>query len=218
MQKIIKESRETCHWRVRDYCREIANAFSAFETAELKIGKAWENLFLAALLIRIVAQENHSLLNTDFWQQEKPDPQYTLGWNDFAEGKTKPVEVKDASKYLEYIPEKRCKHISVYRPEIATFEKYDIFLVVWDEEGQRSITGYQLKEGMGEPKKGPLPTSLVQKSYVIKGKPSKKEDEKDEESGWHYVGKESISSFFGHSGGNWLPLIWEAMLKKVESA
>jgi hypothetical protein len=32
-----QQSRKTCHWRVLAYCRNIANAFKAFETAELKI-------------------------------------------------------------------------------------------------------------------------------------------------------------------------------------
>jgi hypothetical protein len=207
--RYIVDGKNACSLEVLSYCREIAAAFDRFRSSVSTDGKGWESLFFTALLIRIVAQENHNILNIPFNAKS-----YTIAVGDFlsAEIKRKKVDItkiEDPKQYLSFIPKvgKSC-HISIYRPQSPRFRTYDFFLVVWDESGRRQITGYQLKEGEEIPKNRPLPE--VKRNFVIRGKPAQKESSIN---GWTLVSEPDISSFFGVSGANWTPMAWEKLQK-----
>ena len=59
------------------------------------------------------------------------------------------------------------KHIAIYFPPHARFERYDVIVIVWDKLGRRQNIGYQLKEGGALPKSGT--NRKFTSSYVIRG-------------------------------------------------
>jgi hypothetical protein len=194
----------TCNSGVLLYCEAIASAFNEFYNDKPGSGKGWEGLFYAALLIRIVAQEYHPFLNFPLTKELKRS--YTLKLDDFDD--TDVSTIKETKKYIEAMPKDRKNHISVYKPSAPSFEMYDIFLVVWDNNKKRSITGYQLKQGYRVPKKNAL-ESEVDKSFCIRGKATKVDLEPLR--GWWRPSQRNINSFFGVSGVNWTPEAWEKL-------
>jgi hypothetical protein len=199
---ITYHSRGTCSHGVLSCCSAIASAFERLNDSKLKSGEGWEGLFLAVLLIRIVARENHKLLDI-------PET-YTMKVDDFDfkrdDDRVYITEIVDPAEYIDRIPGagKRKDHISVYCPVQSSFMTYDLFLVVWDEEGKRYITGYQLKEGEALPDKDPL--STVARNYAVRGASTEKETQTKYK--WTSVSEPDISSFFGVSGVNWTPMAW----------
>jgi hypothetical protein len=206
MHFINRWSEKTCSKGVFSLCSEIGSALQDIPRSKELSGGGWEYLFYAALLIRIAAQENHPILNLPITNDEWKT--YKIELDDFADVDEYRSDMTDPSEYIQAIPRDRKKQLSVYKPSIATFELYDIFLVVWDNKGTRTITGYQLKSGDRLPDNDAL-ESEVDKSYVIRGKATQKD--KTPLRGWWRPSQQTINSFFGVSGVNWTPDTWEKL-------
>jgi hypothetical protein len=181
----------------------IVGMFSQFRDAKEKTGEAWESLFLIVLLIRLATYQFDTVLLP---MNSRLFDGCCISYNDFFNNNSGPngtsvVDYVASMKTPETLP-----HIVVYFPSHAQFETYDVIVAAYDEEGTRSLFGYQLKEG----KKCPVqePDSKFQKSFCIRGCPAQEENSLHQ---WTLLSESQIELFFGESGRHWIPSCWDKL-------
>jgi hypothetical protein len=117
--------------------------FKKFMTSDEKSGKAWECLFVIALLIRALAKKpDDVLLKCDRSRDYSVSINSPLTEDeDFSAIKT--VDELLANITLpDHLP-----HIAIYFPSHASFTPYDVILCKFSKIGKKLFYGYQLNEG-----------------------------------------------------------------------
>jgi hypothetical protein len=178
------------------FLEEFAKLFENFAESKIKSGEGWENLFVAVVLIRCIAgQSDDNILPFEAesisYQTNFAGDQNTNNVDTFLEG------ILDPGTY---------PHISVYYPDHAQFEVYDVIVVYFRDAGDKKIYGYQLREGVKLSVKDAR--QGFEKSFVIRGKTAKKEWQ---DRGWICPDDDALSRFFGESGRHWTPSRWEEL-------
>jgi hypothetical protein len=145
--------------------------------------------------------ELDGLWNDDF-------PEYSVTYNQLYNGNLmNDVKVDDFIKKIE--KPSTFPHLSIYYPQNAKFEIYDVFLVVHESKSKQKIIGYQLKEGKSLSKH--VPSKGIYKSILIRGDPSSDVKLKM----WHVATEDEINGFFGISGEQWTPKKWKELENTV---
>jgi hypothetical protein len=186
---------------IRVHLNAIVVLFSTFKDAKTQSGEAWESLFVLILLVRALTGQAHTLLGTI---------EIALNTRVTYNEPHKRLSAVKLEDFLNGIPNNldNGPQISLYYPCHASFPLYDCFLVACDTEGQRShIIGYQLKQGKLLPKD--KPSEQIATSYVIRGAAVQKTGAVR---GWLTPSSDELNEFFGVSGKQWTPNMWEAMV------
>jgi hypothetical protein len=187
----------------------IVSLFDKFFAQPNSSDKAWEDLFLIVLLIRLATTQwdpiflplnisGYSIsLNTNITHAGKP-----YGKIDDVYFQVKCMETP-----------KQFPHVSVYYPNNAGFNMYDVVLAVYHSKDDRDLYGYQLKEGKKIPKKYLL-SNHFKLSVLVRGQPAKKITKKIQQGIWLIPNEEQNKSFLGESGQHWTPSVWRKLLEK----
>jgi hypothetical protein len=85
-------------------------------------------------------------------------------------------------------------HIAVYYPSNDQFPLYDVLVPEYDEGGNRSLHGFQLKEGKATASAKPHPGV---RSVLVRG--SSSTDTRTTHDGWLVLGTGDVNTFFGYS-------------------
>jgi hypothetical protein len=105
MKYICMGCRDTCTWEVGWPCRVISAALEGFGNAP-DSEEAWKSFFFAALIIRVVAQSNHSILNL-------PSDNYTLKLDDLLLKKRRmPMRLATQKSTLNSYPRRETDRIT----------------------------------------------------------------------------------------------------------
>jgi hypothetical protein len=100
-------------------------------------------------------------------------------------------------------------HVAVYYPRHASFEMYDLIVILYEAPGKMVTRGYQLKEGRRIPEKGA--SDLCEHSFVIREFAAQSETMLR---GWHVASDDEIESFLGVSGSSLAPKQWRLLKEK----
>lgn len=114
---------------------------------------------------------------------------------------------ENPSDFIGGIPVAGRSSISLYWPGHAKFENFDIVVAVWDIEGQRSLYGYQCKEGSSLPRAFAnenlfVHCCVIRGAAVAKGQSVRM---------WYVPEDEKLQEFFGVSSTHWSPQAWKAL-------
>ena len=190
-----------------DLCQSLFSPYT-----KDKSGDGWEAAFVILVLLRSAAQCPDDLFLPAYWFEDDP----VIAYNSY-EGVL--VEYDDGSKRRTLLSDCKCwselregvqvgpgPTIVVLFPNNSAFERYDAFVLFYQNGNLIDSHGFQLKEGLSNPSKPPLPD--VRRSFVIKGRPPAESVTK--QGGWIIASDEQISRFFGNSGELWTPAYWES--------
>jgi hypothetical protein len=178
----------------------ITEYFDVFFKAKNSGGDGWEALFIVVVLIRCLTGKSDALF------LPLQHAECTVSFNEPFEG-TEFGSITNVDDFLECIPTTfGVNHLAVYYPSHASFKTYDLFIAHYDNQGVRSLYGYQLKEGKAVPSAHVSP--LLKKSIVVLGQTGNSSTARN---GWHIAGQEEIDAFFGVSGSNWTPRFWKQL-------
>ena len=203
MVHVLRASVKTLSPQLRETVNAVCQLLEGLETGGTSDGKTWEELFVAAILIRIATGTWHDLLPLMGRSLEGCATSYNFLWTRPAGGKALP-DITTLSELLAGLVEPFAyPHIAVFYPDHASFRAYDVIVVVFLRAGERLVYGYQLKEGAEIPDKIAL-LSCTQ-SFVVRGKAAQSESLLRE---WTVVSDEQIDSFLGESGKVLAPKIW----------
>ena len=179
----------------------IAELFAAFRDSKLQSGDSWEALFLIVLLVRCLSRKFDDMILPLI---DIPD-EAPICYNRPYSGNH--FHSTDPSEFLSGIPLAGRSSVSLYWPGHAKFENYDIVVAVWDNEGQRSLYGYQCKEGSSLPKAF-ANEELFFRSFVVRGAPVAKGQKLRK---WHVPNDAKMQEFFGVSSTHWSPQAWKEL-------
>jgi hypothetical protein len=178
----------------------ICSLFNSFVEAKERSGDAWEALFVITLLIRILTKKYlHPLIPRSTSATVDNVSYETLGCSECSNVTDLISMIKTPDSY---------PHITIYYPQIAEFQKYDVIVVIFNSPQDRKIFGYQLKEGKRIPQVQAEPS--LTSSFVVRGQAANHQSDKR---GWTVVSKSDIEDFFAVSGSDWTPDAWKKLLK-----
>jgi hypothetical protein len=178
--------------------------FKNFCDANEASGDVCESLFLAVILIRIVAREldNH-ILPLD----SKAFEGCSVSLYDFSYDSGGLRAAKKVSDYmsLDGVPS-QFPHITIYRTR-GKFNEVDLIVDCWSKHGEKSTYCYQFEEANKNPKKNKKKTISFpfDKCWWI-GKPAQAAAESS--SGMQVADEKTLQEFFGMSGCHWTPKAW----------
>ena len=161
IMKAMSKSRVLSH-DMRECLQAIATLFEIFKDSKIESGDSWEALFLIVLLVRCLTRQFDDTILPLMSFSKDTRVRYNkpyLGTHFYS---------VDPSEFIQGIPVKGSSSISLYWPGHAKFKHYDIVVAVWDDEGSRTLYGYQCKEGSTLPDAF-ANESLFHHSYVIRG-------------------------------------------------
>jgi hypothetical protein len=188
---------------LRTILRDIYTLFFQFREASDSSGKAWEHLFVLVLLIRISTQlfDGHVLCTTSVAHRTSTSTSYNSLWLPSGKDKLPFYKVKNVDQMIRGMQKPgKYPHIAVYYPSNAQFQLYDVLVAEYDEGGNRSLHGFQLKEGKATASAKPHPGV---RSVLVRG--SSSTDTRTTLDGWLVLGTDDVNTFFGYSGMHWTP-------------
>jgi len=178
---------------LREAMTKIINLIHEFFTAKESAGKAWENLFLLLVMIRVVSREfDKVILPLDLCAD------YSISFNEFIRSDKKPLETIDnVDEFVGCFTEPdRYLHVAIYQPN-ASFPLFDLIIAVHD----KNVQG-QLKDRKEIPKQ--KRTSRVMTKFdacvLVRGPPPRGKKMR-----WIVPSTSQIANFFGESGKHWTP-------------
>ena len=190
--------------------QKICTLFGQFKDAKTYGGDGWEALFGLVLLVRILTKQSDDLIDVE--------SSLLIIGADYKTSFNQPIDVSrkmfgdfdDINSMLAAIPQRNpdgaSARVAVYYPTHASFKTYDMFVVIWNPNGERSrVIGYQLKEGREIPKEG---ADQGVESFVVRGKAAQRSCNLRY---WKVASDAQISNFFGESGVNWTPKKWKEL-------
>lgn len=189
--------------------KAIGRLFTEFRDAEENSGKAWERLFVVALLMRCAAAEFDPVI-------------LPLNLSDFfgcsvnlnpglIELKSGSASITEAEDFVACINEPLQKpHISVFVPKHAQFKSVEVIVAAWPRQGPRQLYAYQLKQGNKRPHE-PKVAHLFHRLLLIGGDAYKKPKIRNLEDKYIIATEKEIETFFGESGKQWTPKAWKEL-------
>jgi hypothetical protein len=176
----------------------LSGLITTFRTAKSESGDAWEALFIMVLLIRCLCGEfNDSLLPlAGFGSSARVRYNEPYHGNNFFS--------TSVSEFLDGVPVsggQLLPAISVYYPRHASFEVYDVIVATWDIVGNRTLYGYQCKEGSKTPSTFANQT-MFNSSYLVRGAPAQNDQSIRL---WITPDEEYLDIFFGKTATQWSP-------------
>jgi hypothetical protein len=182
--------------------RIITDLLDAFERGKTGGGDSWEALFVIALLIRLMVKEDHSLLFLEDSTLHQCHVSYNKLWN----GNYSFEDAKSLKDLLAGMVEpEQFPHVAVYYPPHSSFAIYDVIVAVYDSKKERTLRGYQLKEGREIPAN---PGTECFKSILIRGIAAQRRNELRQ---WVIASDDDIDSFLGTTGVTLAPKAWREM-------
>ena len=117
----------------------ICRQFGTFRSQKLESGDGWEALFIVTLLVRCMTRSFCTLVPLHGNSGE-------VCWNSpFTHDNFGCTTVEE---FVNGIPFRHDRSISVYYPSHSNFEAYDVILACWGDDGTRKLYGYQLNWSM----------------------------------------------------------------------
>ncbi len=106
--------------------------------------------------------------------------------------------------------------MAVYYPSNKDFKHYDLIVMAYkNKDDHPQIYGYQLKLGKKYAEKGiRFINDQCCKRFWVRGEATKAVSGCKEKAVWHIVTDGEIDNFFGASGVNWKPKVWETLTGK----
>jgi hypothetical protein len=191
--------------------KSIADLFIQFSDAKWEGGDAWEALFLIVLLIRCLTNSfDDEVVPLDSFIPN--DVNVSVAYNNPLKEHCD-FHTADVEEFIASIPEVshakpgECA-ISIYYPNHASFEVYDVILAFWNVKGERYLYGYQLKEGKTIPKNGPKSPDLFCRSFLIRGLATQQSSTVNR---WSSVSEAQLDKFFGVSAKQWSAKKWKEL-------
>ena len=186
---------------MRGCLRAIAELFEDFKDSKVQSGDSWEALFLIALLVRCLSRKFDDMILPLVDIPDEAQIRYNKPYsgNHFYS--------ENPSEFISGVPVAGRSSVSLYWPGHAKFENYDIVVAVWDDEGQRSLYGYQCKEGSSLPRAFANEDLFVH-SCVIRGAAVAKGQSVRM---WHVPNDAKLQELFGVSSTHWSPQAWKAL-------
>lgn len=179
----------------------IIDLLQGFETGKTGSGDSWEGVWGVALIIRVLTHQQHPLLPiqalrhctvsyNQHWRQPETSPPFpdVQQVSDFVAGLQAPPEFP---------------HVAIYYPPHASFATYDLIVAFWDNDRNRHLYGYQLKEGREIPSSHGA--EAFEQSYAIRGTAAKRGNAVR---GWIVASDDGVDSFLGDSGKHLAPKHW----------
>ncbi len=111
-------------------------------------GDCWESLFTLVLIIRLLTRKPFPQLMPGIDKSTN----YSISYNEHIER----LDLSGPAQFFSALtipPHHQLPHVAVYAPTFAGFAKYDAFMVVYDNVGNRTCCAYQLKTGKKRPKR-----------------------------------------------------------------
>jgi hypothetical protein len=200
MRYVLDGFKHSLSSNMRALVNSIIDLIYQFRNSKEKSGDGWEALFVLTLLIRAVSGHLRCDLLPSY---SRSDQDLSVSYNTLCSNLT---SIKTLDQLLEQIQRpKTYPHISIYYPNHAQFEQYDVVVFSYDDANTCFSQGFQLKEGNSVP--GSHPSSRLDASYVIRGNASTSVGS----TMWHLATDEQLKEFFGESGQNWTPSIWRIL-------
>ena len=204
MQHVIQDCSTVQSLRpdIRVALRVVFELLVAFERGKTGGGDSWEALFVVALLIRLFTREHHPLLYVDSSLLSACGVTYNELWN----GNHSFEHARSLKDLLAGMVEpEQFPHVAVYYPPHSSFAMYDVIVAVYDSKKERTLRGYQLKEGREIPAK---PGSECFKSILIRGTAAQRRNELRQ---WVIASDDDVDSFLGTTGATLAPKAWREM-------
>eukprot|EP00980_Cylindrotheca_fusiformis_P003372 scaffold749_cov97-Cylindrotheca_fusiformis.AAC.2 len=188
---------------VRRCLGTIHKQFQSFRNQKIQSGDGWEALFIVTLLTRCLTKSFCKLVPLYGFDDGE------VSWNEPFNTKVD-FGCESVEEFVSGIPFSRStKSISIYFPTHAQFQVYDIILACWDDNLERQLYGYQLKEGSTVPNKGFAMEDLFIRSYLIRGKATTKDNSIRR---WAISpSDDALDDFFGAFAKYWSPKYWATL-------
>jgi hypothetical protein len=187
---------------IRTALHVVSDLLIAFERGKTGGGDSWEALFVIALLIRLFTREQHPLLfiEDSILQQSRVSYNKLWNWDYSFEDARSMKDLIDGMVEPEQFP-----HVAVYYPPHSSFAIYDVIVAVYDSKKERTLRGYQLKEGREIPAD---PGTGCCKSILIRGIAARRQNELRK---WVVASDDDIDGFLGTTGVTLAPKAWREM-------
>ena len=164
-------------------------------------GEGWEGIFVLFLLARCLTDSCDEYFVPSKWFVEKPKVFFNGPYQ--SNERRLFSACKNWGHLLKSVTPGTEPQLSILFPTHSRFATYDV-LAVHSKDGQnKSIYGYQLKEGTASIAH---PATIdIERSFWIQGKSPKNAKEQDN---WHIPDKTIVDKFYGASGEHWTPEQW----------
>jgi hypothetical protein len=210
MQNVLMEFSEYVSLPLQTIILSVDKLFEKFCDAKYNSGEAWEALFVIALLIRVAS---HTFDESIFPKPLNFSAQYSYSYNELFCDKPNGKSLEEVHKLEEYISCFKMPgivpHIAVYYPQHSNFEAYDVIVAAYDENRNRVLYGYQLKEGAKRPAATTPPSEKFKHSVWVRGQAANFGNSSG--TGWQVPSTGDIETFFGESGRHWTPAAWKRL-------
>jgi hypothetical protein len=166
-------------------------------------GDSWEAIFVLFLLARCLTGSSDEYFVPSKWFLKKPEVFFNGPYQSnelllFSECENWEQLLKSVTPGIE-------PQLSILFPTHSRFATYDVLAVHSNDGQNKSIYGYQLKEGTASIAQSA--TIDIERSFWIQGKSPKNAKEQDN---WDVPDKATIDEFYGVSGEHWTPEKWRA--------
>eukprot|EP00934_Nitzschia_sp_Nitz4_P006967 Nitzschia sp. Nitz4//scaffold155_size52807//46639//49418//NITZ4_006803-RA/size52807-processed-gene-0.10-mRNA-1//1//CDS//3329537390//6957//frame0 len=225
LDHIQKSQRTLMSKGMLENCGTLGRLLLGLDRAKPKSGNAWESLFCATLLIRLITGSfggsEEKLLplpasfrncrvsfNTHFKKDEESDKELPhlsaiTRVEEFTSIISPPLGTTDEETQQLY------PHVVLYKPPHSSFKVYDIILVAYESVGSpETYFGYQLKEGYCSPASLHTPNDRFSKSFLVCGSAPHK-PRKGVSKSWIVASSDEVKSFLGDSGSVLEPKQWQ---------
>lgn len=164
-------------------------------------GEGWEGIFVLFLLARCLTGSCDEYFVPSKWFLENPKVLFNAPYQSNEQRLFSACE--NWEQLLKSVTPGAEPQLSILFPTHSRFATYDV-LAVYSKDGQnKSIYGYQLKEGTASTAN--FGTNGIERRFWVQGKSPKNAKSKQN---WEIPGKAFIDNFYGESGKHWTPEQW----------
>ena len=171
-------------------------------------GDGWESIFVLFLLVRCLTSTYDKYFVPEEWFLENPKVFYNEPYECKSSQEKLFGDCKNWQELLKGVTPGAGPQLSILFPTNARlFATYDVLVVYSKDHENKSIYGYQLKEGTASTTKVAA-TVEIEKSFWVQGKSPDNAASKKKNHQWEIADKASIDKFYGESGKHWTPEKW----------
>ena len=174
---------------------------NSIRDSKIYSGDGWEGIFVRFLLARCLTGSCDEYFVPSKWFLENPKVLFNAPYQSNEQRLFSACE--NWEQLLESVTPGAEPQLSILFPTHSRFATYDV-LAVYSKDGQnKSIYGYQLKEGTASTAN--FGTNGIERRFWVQGKSPKIAKSKQN---WEIPGKADIDTFYGESGKHWTPEQW----------
>lgn len=164
-------------------------------------GDGWEGIFVLFLLARCLTGTYDEYFVPSKWFLENPKVLYNAPYQ--SQSPRLFGLCKNWQEILKGVTPGAEPQLSILFPTNSRFATYDVLAVYSKDCENKSIYGYQLKEGTASTAN--IADREIERSFWVQGKSP---DNAGSKKHWEIADKASIDKFYGESGKHWTPEQW----------